>query len=85
MSPGPGQYESPQRNQGPNFTIGGRVDSPQRNNAPGPGQYDPNESAVKHKNPAFNMNDGSLRTQLVSKEQMSLPGPGNYADSKNFG
>ena len=35
--PGPGQYDSPLRNQGPNYTIGGRVDSPQRNDIPGPG------------------------------------------------
>jgi hypothetical protein len=28
MSPGPGHYDSPTRNSGPNYTIGGRVDSP---------------------------------------------------------
>jgi hypothetical protein len=28
MSPGPGHYDSPSRNSGPNYTIGGRVESP---------------------------------------------------------
>jgi len=31
------------------------------------------------------MNDGTQRTNLVSKDQMSLPGPGNYSNAKNFG
>jgi hypothetical protein len=36
-SPGPGQYDSPSRNTGPNYTMGGRNDSPPRNDIPGPG------------------------------------------------
>jgi hypothetical protein len=62
--------------------MGGRVDSPNRNNVPGPGQYDPNESITKHKAASFKIDEKTQRTKFVSKDQMSLPGPGNYSDSK---
>lgn len=59
------------------YTIGGRSESP-INDLPGPGQYDPNEGITKYSSPTFKINEKSQRTQIVSKEAMLNPGPGNY-------
>jgi hypothetical protein len=37
--------------------MGGRVDFPNRNNVPGPGQYDPNESITKYNAASFKIDE----------------------------
>lgn len=65
--------------------MGGRIDSPSRNDVPGPGQYDPNESITKYASPTYKMDGKSQRIEIVSKEQQYMPGPGNYSDNRTFG
>lgn len=65
--------------------MGGRSGSPERNDGPGPGQYEANESMIKYKSPSYKITHGSQRVSMVSKEQMTLPGPGNYAHLREFG
>lgn len=44
MSPGPGQYYSPDRlGTGPHYTIAGKPVKDHDDLLPGPGQYDPND------------------------------------------
>lgn len=52
---------------------------------PGPGHYDADESVVKYNNPSVRIGGGTQRADLVSKEQLNLPGPGNYIQDKQFG
>ena len=47
--PGPGEYDSPKRfgEDAQSVSIRGRPKEAQRNNSPGPGNYDPDVSIVK--------------------------------------
>jgi hypothetical protein len=58
--------------------IRGKAQDIQRDNNPGPGNYDPNESKIKYQSPSYKIDGGSKRVGLVSADQYSLPGPGGY-------
>ena len=76
-SPGPGMYDYSKGNGGPSATITGRPEDRSRGDAPGPGTYEGNLSAVKDKVPAYKMSP-TKRSDLVSLEAKGRPGPGMY-------
>lgn len=65
--------------------MGQRIDTSPGNEVPGPGTYNQDESMIRHHSPSFKIDSQSQRTQMVSKEQMKLPGPGIYNDGRQFG
>ena len=57
--------------------MGGRSESPDFTNNPGPGHYNPDDSNTKYLSPSYKMND-TQRSNIVSQEKQRMPGPGNY-------
>jgi hypothetical protein len=85
--PGPGNYE---RNDefgkiAITFLIRGKSNERKGNDNPGPGNYNIDLSIIKDKVPAYKMSNSPGRSELVSKEQSFLPGPGNYEEHDEFG
>lgn len=56
--PGPGQYSTDMKGEGPKFSMGGRKESKNINDAPGPGNYDPHIDAAKPRAPGAAMGKG---------------------------
>lgn len=80
--PGPGVYESPSKmGSGPFFSIKGRIEGPAKDMIPGPGHYEPSESATKYQSPSCKMvreRSSSARNEIISTEKKLMPGPGTY-------
>ena len=85
--PGPGEYDSPQKEFGQgvqSVTIRGRPEDIKRDKSPGPGKYDPTDSIVKASVLTYKMPQ-SARGNIISKEDLQKPGPGSYPQSQQFG
>jgi hypothetical protein len=77
--PGPGQYYSPDKRNGPAYSLlGHRTDDPimlERAKMPPPGNYNPNDSLTKYKSP--NISFGSMSKSSPLRGD-NAPGPGQY-------
>ena len=79
--PGPGTYESPHKTMGKGSfaaLITGRPQDLQKNEIPGPGNYEADSSIIKDRVKTYKMEGGSSRGDIVSREAKNLPGPGAY-------
>ena len=85
--PGPGGYDDGRQfgNDGIKYTIRQKSPDHKDNGTPGPGNYDANSSAIKDRTPAYKMDGGKSRADIVSKDAYQLPGPGGYDDGRSFG
>lgn len=79
-APGPGNY-----NNGGDFgkgvptaKIGIRYDGPKRLDVPGPGAYDSKEAVIKPASSQSVRFNNSKRGDIVKREDLEKPGPGNY-------
>jgi hypothetical protein len=77
--PGPGNYREGKEfgKDAVSFKMGGKSKDTMRNDSPGPGNYDPNEDLVRYTSPVHVMSK-TTRSELVSADKKSLPGPGVY-------
>jgi len=82
--PGPGNYDSPSKSNGPSYTISGRSKERRDNQLPGPGNYSPKQEASKERAFAYSMGK-TERSEVVSKSHSQLPGPGNYDGPSSLG
>jgi hypothetical protein len=69
---------------GLSYTIGGKGRESIDINIPGPGYYDPKDYLSKDTIPATIISK-SKRGDIVSRESIEKPGPGNYYNEKEFG
>ena len=85
--PGPGGYDDGYTfgKDGVKYTIRQKSPDHNKNDTPGPGNYDGNSSAVKDRVPAYKIDGGTNRTNIVSRDQQDRPGPGGYDDGDYFG
>jgi hypothetical protein len=75
--PGPGQYNPKHVKSALSYSLGGKLEFPNKNDNPGPGIYDvPTPSVVRHKNPSFDFSKSPTRMQQT-KSSIDL-GPGSY-------
>jgi len=81
---GPGQYDSPSKLGGPQYTIGEKRGHSPENGNPGAGQYDANDKAVKNRSPSAHIR-GSERQDLVGRDARSNVGPGHYDSPSRMG
>jgi len=56
--------------------MGGRDYSPNKNNIPGPGSYQPDESMIKHRNPNIYFSNSPSRSFSGSPHRDNDIGPG---------
>lgn len=74
-APGPGAYEIPNRAvEGPQFSIKGRDEKSNKNNLPGPGQYN-QDISIKDRSPAFSIGTSA---KIDKGRILENPGPGAY-------
>jgi hypothetical protein len=80
--PGPGNYSDGKEfgKDAIAFKMGGKAKETNRNDSPGPGNYDPNDNLVRYASPQHGISKTS-RSDLVSADKKSLPGPGVYDQS----
>ncbi|CDW79521.1 UNKNOWN [Stylonychia lemnae] len=85
--PGPGEYDSPKRfgEDAQSITIRGKPKDKVGNGVPGPGNYDPENHLTKDQALTSFKMPRTERSQMVSKEEIQKPGPGQYQSTKNFG
>ncbi len=76
-SPAPGSYDVKAPRSQYAATITGRPADRLNNDAPGPGTYEGDLSAVKDKVPSYRMSP-TKRSGLVNPEHSSSPAPGSY-------
>lgn len=62
----------------------GKPEDKIRNDVPGPGNYEPNVHIVKDRVIAHKISQ-SQRMDIVTKEMLYQPGPGEYDSPKRFG
>ncbi len=60
------------------MSIRGRPEDKIRNDIPGPGAYEPASNLTKDRVIAHRMDLNSQRTEIVTKEMLKMPGPGEY-------
>jgi len=84
--PGPGNYSSHGKfGKGvPSFTMGGKTKDLNKNDLPGPGQYDESTKLTKTHGGSLKFGS-SKRQELVNNSTRELPGPGNYTSDSKFG
>lgn len=73
--PGPGQYSSQVKSEGPAYTLRSRRSLDGQDKVPGPGQYNPGYNYSLEKPPSFTLGTAKRNTSLASNR---APGPGNY-------
>lgn len=87
-SPGPGNYDSPHKKIGSDsvrYTIRGKQEEKIRSESPGPCAYAPSHSYNKDKVITHTISQ-SKRSEIVSKDEQTKPGPGVYSsDYKAIG
>ena len=85
-TPGPGNYQTSKKfgQEAQSATIRGRKEERHETLSPGPGAYDSSYAQVKDKVVTYKMGNTS-RTEVVSKEHKTLPGPGNYDQESGIG
>ena len=74
--PGPGQYYSVSKQEGPHYSLRGRVRSQSQESKPVPGNYNPSYDYTLEKTPAFKL--GTSKRNTIETETCA-PGPGNYS------
>ena len=74
---GPGQYDSPSKLGGPQYTIGEKRGHSPDNGVPGAGQYDARDTLTRGRTPAANIS-GTQRPDLVGRDAKANVGPGHY-------
>ena len=82
--PGPGNYSFDKGSigrGGPSYTIKGKESRGDKSLSPGPGAYQADYAIVKDSLRSYKMGN-TKRTDIVSKELVSSPGPGNYDADK---
>ena len=79
-APGPGAYEIGRECSGPKFTIVAKHESPAKETAPGPADYNNNGILYKKKSPSAVFGT-SKKNCFVPNE---VPGPGNYRISRSL-
>jgi len=52
---------------------------------PGPGNYNNDDSNIRYKSPATKIDPKTKRQDIVDKDMIKLPGPGNYDQPSTFG
>jgi len=83
--PGPGNYESPSKiGTGISYKFGEKHRDAVDSDIPGPGSYEPKDSLNKDTIPAHSISK-SHRGDIVSRENLSMPGPGNYESPSRIG
>jgi hypothetical protein len=55
------------------------------NDVPGPGDYNADPNLIKDKLIGFKIDSGTKRPEIVSKETLSIPGPGVYDSPSKLG
>jgi hypothetical protein len=77
MVPGPGVYEIKSKGiEGPCFSFRPKHKDKAADSVPGPGNYEPNPSAVKEKPPSWAL--GKSQKNEGFNVDKHLPGPGSY-------
>jgi hypothetical protein len=74
--PGPGQYDTIAKLDGPAFSLRGRIQTEDIKLNPGPGNYNPCYEFTIEKPPAFKL--GTSKRIVFSEGFKIVPGPGNY-------
>lgn len=77
--PGPGAYASPDKRNGPSYSLSGhRTEDPilrEKAKMPPPGSYNPDDSITKHQSHGVSFGSGAKSTTLRGD---GTPGPGQY-------
>lgn len=74
--PGPGQYFSMRKADGPAYSLRSRSRDLTSDNVPGPGNYNPNYDSQLEKNPSFKLGTSKRNSSM---EVARGPGPCNYS------
>ena len=68
---GPGNYDVNPKKGGPSFSFGAKSEQKVKSEVPGPGNYDPNLSAVKDKVKNVSMGKSRKRSDLHGRKSVS--------------
>lgn len=85
--PGPGSYQQDDKfgSNSKKYTIGSKKQQSYETLSPGPGAYNTKDNLTKSAVASYRQAQ-SKRTDVVSKERLNSPGPGNYSfDGKTVG
>eukprot|EP00347_Sterkiella_histriomuscorum_P018852 403343924 len=85
--PGPGNYNQGYKEFGrgvPSVKIGIKTKDLSKLDVPGPGSYDTKNSQVKPQTSQSIRFNNSIRQDIVRKEDLEKPGPGNYNQKSAF-
>ena len=74
--PGPGQYFSEPKPEGPQFSLRGRSQDSSVESKPGPCNYSPSYDYTLEKPPSYKLGTSKRTTSMVTS---LVPGPGNYS------